>query len=158
MSDNFNNDADSLYYLKAKRPRLVQKNGELNINTFNIPKHRRRLLSDFFNTILDVKWRWHVIIFILSFILSWFFFAAIWYAIAYLHDDIGENDVQDFSTNGTSSTQYTHLPCVSGVHDFTSALLYSIETQHTIGYGHRHITEQCPYAIVFLMIQSCIGW
>jgi hypothetical protein len=25
------------------------------------------------------------------------------------------------------------IRCVSGVHDFTSALLYSIETQHTIG-------------------------
>jgi hypothetical protein len=48
-------------------------------------------------------------------------------------------------------------PCVYGVHDFTSALLYSVETQHTIGYGLRHITEECSFAIVFLMFQSCFG-
>lgn len=50
-----------------------------------------------------------------------------------------------------------HTPCVHGIHDFTSALLYSVETQHTIGYGMRHITEECPCAILFLMIQSCFG-
>jgi hypothetical protein len=48
-------------------------------------------------------------------------------------------------------------PCVHGIHDFTSALLYSVETQHTIGYGLRHITEECPHAILFLMLQSCFG-
>jgi potassium inwardly-rectifying channel subfamily J len=32
-----------------------------------------------------------------------------------------------------------------------------VETQHTIGYGLRHITEECPYAILFLMLQSCFG-
>lgn len=49
------------------------------------------------------------------------------------------------------------MPCVHGIHDFTSALLYSVETQHTIGYGLRHITEECPLAILFLMLQSCFG-
>lgn len=48
-------------------------------------------------------------------------------------------------------------PCVNGIHDFTSALLYSVETQHTIGYGLRYITEECKFAIIFLMLQSCFG-
>jgi hypothetical protein len=64
-----------------KRPRLVKKCGELNIHMENVPKHKRRLLSDIFNTILDIKWRWHVVIFVLSFLLSWFLFATIWYMI-----------------------------------------------------------------------------
>lgn len=64
-----------------KRPRLVKKCGELNIHMGNVPKHKRRLLSDFFNTILDMKWRWHLIIFMLSFLVSWFIFATIWYSI-----------------------------------------------------------------------------
>ena len=50
-----------------------------------------------------------------------------------------------------------HMPCVHGIHDFTSALLYSVETQHTIGYGLRYITEECSFAIIFLMLQSCFG-
>jgi len=31
----------------------------------------------------------------------------------------------------------THVPCVSGISSFTSCFLFSIETQHTIGYGTR---------------------
>lgn len=68
-----------------KRPRLVKKCGELNIHMDNVPKHKRRLLSDIFNTILDMKWRWHVVIFFLSFILSWFIFATIWYMIGKIY-------------------------------------------------------------------------
>ena len=67
-----------------KRPRLVKKCGELNIYMDNVPKHKRRLLSDIFNTILDMKWRWHLVIFLWSFIVSWFIFATIWYMIGKL--------------------------------------------------------------------------
>lgn len=133
----------------SKKSRLVQKCGELNIQMNNVPKHKRRLLSDFFNTILDIRWRWHLIVFILSFLISWLLFAFIWYLVAYVHGDLHSQKVDD--------TSYHHEPCVFGVTDFTSAFLYSIETQHTIGYGHRHITRQCSFAIVLLMIQSCFG-
>ena len=56
------------YYRKveiSKRPRLVKKCGELNIHMESVPKHKRRLLSDIFNTILDIKWRWHIAFFLL---------------------------------------------------------------------------------------------
>jgi hypothetical protein len=71
-----------------KRPRLIKKCGELNIHMENVPKHKRRLLSDFFNTILDIKWRWHIVIFLLSFMVSWFIFATVWYTIAFVHGDL----------------------------------------------------------------------
>ena len=187
-----------------------------------VPKHKRRLLSDLFNTILDIKWRWHVVIFILTFMISWFIFATVWYSIAFVHGDLDNNDEpssltasvgEDQNQNATdqfnahfvhlfvqalnqstsderlsavnidtlmhanfsellkmlpfdntlakakSAAEKTevHTPCVHGIHDFTSALLYSVETQHTIGYGLRHITEECHLAIIFLMIQSCFG-
>lgn len=38
----------------------------------------------------------------------------------------------------------TWEPCVKKVYDFTSAILFSIETQHTIGYGLRVPTNKCP--------------
>lgn len=40
---------------------------------------------------------------------------------------------------------------------FTSVFLFSIETQHTIGYGIRAITEECPEAIFILCLQSIVG-
>lgn len=38
----------------------------------------------------------------------------------------------------------------------TGAFLFSLETQTTIGYGFRCITEECPAAIVLLIIQLVI--
>lgn len=63
------------------RPRLVKKCGELNIDVESVPKRKRRLLSDFFNTVLDIKWRWHVVIFVMTFLISWIVFASVWYLI-----------------------------------------------------------------------------
>ena len=43
------------YDFERSKPRLVKKSGELNINANKVPKRRRRLLSDFFNTILGKR-------------------------------------------------------------------------------------------------------
>ncbi|KAJ8361743.1 hypothetical protein AAFF_G00427980 [Aldrovandia affinis] len=40
---------------------------------------------------------------------------------------------------------------------FTSAFLFSIEVQVTIGFGGRMITEQCPTAIMVLILQNIAG-
>lgn len=48
-------------------------------------------------------------------------------------------------------------PCVANVYSFASCFLFSIETQHTIGYGARYTTEECPEAIFVMCIQSIIG-
>lgn len=44
-----------------------------------------------------------------------------------------------------------------GVTSFASAFLFSIETQHTIGYGTRSTTEECPEAIFVMCLQSVTG-
>lgn len=51
----------------------------------------------------------------------------------------------------------THTMCVTEVRSFISAFLYSIETQHTIGYGNRFITEECPEAIFTICLQCITG-
>ena len=43
------------------------------------------------------------------------------------------------------------------IHSFTSCFLFSIETQHTIGYGVRTTTEECPEAIFIMCFQSIFG-
>lgn len=49
-----------------------------------------------------------------------------------------------------------HLPHVES-YSFTSCFLFSIETQHTIGYGVRTTTEECPEAIFMMCFQSIYG-
>ena len=133
------------HYSKRMRRRLVYKNGEVNITQTNIRKRRRRYLADIFTTLVDIKWRYNLLLFALAFILSWLIFAVIWWLISFSHGDL-EN-----------SNNPKWKPCVKEMHTFTSALLFSIETQHTIGYGARHTTEECPEAITVMMIQSCFG-
>ena len=50
-----------------------------------------------------------------------------------------------------------YKPCVYEIHDFTSTFLFSVETQHTIGYGSRQTTEECPEAIIMQCLQSIVG-
>ena len=43
--------------------------------------------------------------------------------------------------------------CVDQVFDFTTAFLFALEGQTTIGYGFRSTTEECPIAIILQFIQ-----
>ncbi|BFZ02851.1 hypothetical protein BsWGS_05890 [Bradybaena similaris] len=132
-------------YSKRMRRRLVYKNGEVNITQTNIRKRRRRYLADIFTTLVDIKWRYNLMLFAMAFTLSWLIFALIWWLVCFSHGDLDHLENSNWK------------PCVIEIKSFTSALLFSIETQHTIGYGHRHTTEECPEAIVLMMFQSCFG-
>ena len=144
---NLLNDCDCRLYARSRdQRRLVLKEGECNISLGNVPRRKRRFLHDIFTTLLEIRWRWHIVLFSLVFLITWFIFGVIWYIIAIIHKD-DEHDEDD--PNWT--------PCVVGVFDFVTALLFSIETQHTIGYGTRSMNDNCPEAIIILMIQSCTG-
>ncbi|KAJ7340148.1 hypothetical protein OS493_002875 [Desmophyllum pertusum] len=47
--------------------------------------------------------------------------------------------------------------CATNVYDWVSAFLFSIETEQTIGYGSRAITNKCPEAAIILQLQSLVG-
>lgn len=143
--DDESSAAAKLRKSKKDKKRLVFKNGECNISHCNIQERRRRYLADIFTTMIDIRWRWSFFIFFASFVISWLIFAVIWYIICWLHNDIKNYGRDDWK------------PCVMEVFSFTSAFLFSIETQHTIGYGSRYTTEECPEAIVIMMIQSALG-
>lgn len=62
----------------------------------NLAKRRLRFLQDIFTTLVDSQWRWTLLAFALSFILSWLFFAVIWWLIAFTHGDLEPNHLPDF--------------------------------------------------------------
>ena len=47
--------------------------------------------------------------------------------------------------------------CFSGVYNFQSALMFSVETLSTIGFGARAIKTGCTLATFLLMVESIIG-
>lgn len=132
------------------RKRVIFKHGDCNVVQGNVAKRRRRYMQDIFTTLVDAQWRWTLLVFALSFLLSWLIFSGIWWIIAYAHDDFTYINISD-------KTNSTHIPCVTEIFSFTSCFLFSVETQHTIGYGNRFITEECPEAIFMMCLQSIMG-
>lgn len=134
------------------RKRLVSKKGVVNIHTGHLERGQKtKLLFDFFNTMLDMRWRYVLTLFTLSFFLSWLGFAAVWYAILYFHGDFDP----DHLPGRQAASGW--VPCVQAIQDFRSCLLFSIETQHTIGYGSRQTTEECVAGIITMSFQSVVG-
>ncbi|XP_051546165.1 ATP-sensitive inward rectifier potassium channel 11-like [Myxocyprinus asiaticus] len=131
------------YKTKQRKARFVAKNGTCNVAHTNI-REQGRFLQDVFTTLVDLKWIHTLLIFTMSFLCSWLLFGMIWWLIAFGHGDL---DVKgdDF------------VPCVTDIHSFSSAFLFSIEVQVTIGFGGRMITEECVSAVVILIIQNIVG-
>ncbi|XP_067372327.1 G protein-activated inward rectifier potassium channel 1 isoform X2 [Channa argus] len=130
---------------KRKRQRFVDKNGRCNVQHGNLGGETSRYLSDLFTTLVDLKWRWNLFIFILTYTVAWLFMASMWWFIAYLRGDL----------NRAHNDKYT--PCVANVYNFPSAFLFFIETEATIGYGYRYITDKCPEGIILFLFQSILG-
>uniref|UniRef100_A0A8C3CZZ2 G protein-activated inward rectifier potassium channel 1 n=1 Tax=Cairina moschata TaxID=8855 RepID=A0A8C3CZZ2_CAIMO len=130
---------------RGKRQRFVDKNGRCNVQHGNLGGETSRYLSDLFTTLVDLKWRWNLFIFILTYTVAWLFMASMWWVIAYMRGDL----------NKAHDDSYT--PCVANVYNFPSAFLFFIETEATIGYGYRYITDKCPEGIILFLFQSILG-
>ncbi|XP_038634584.1 G protein-activated inward rectifier potassium channel 1-like [Scyliorhinus canicula] len=131
--------------VRKKRQRFVDKNGRCNVQHGNLGGETSRYISDLFTTLVDLKWRWNLLIFILTYTIAWLVMASMWWIIAYIRGDISQ----------THGENYT--PCVANVYNFPSAFLFFIETEATIGYGFRYITEKCPEGIILFLFQSLLG-
>ncbi|KAM4624421.1 G protein-activated inward rectifier potassium channel 1-like [Polymixia lowei] len=132
--------------VKRKRQRFVEKNGRCNVQHGNLGGETSRYISDLFTTLVDLKWRWNLLIFILTYTVAWLVMASMWWIIAYIRGDLRQ---------GGHDSSYT--PCVANVYNFPSAFLFFIETEATIGYGYRYITEKCPEGIILFLFQSLLG-
>lgn len=128
---------------KARKARFVAKNGACNVAHTNI-REQGRFLQDVFTTLVDLKWIHTLIIFTMSFLCSWLLFGMVWWLVAFAHGDLDQKG-DDF------------VPCVTDIHSFSSAFLFSIEVQVTIGFGGRMITEECLSAIIILIMQNIVG-
>lgn len=96
-------------------------------------------LADGFTTVIDSQWYYIVLLLSTLYISSWLMFGFMWWGV-------------DSAYEGVSNST-----CINNVHDFSSAFLYSLESQLTIGYGFRFISDECKFGIFLLIIQSIVG-
>uniref|UniRef100_A0A668ALA3 Potassium inwardly rectifying channel subfamily J member 4 n=1 Tax=Myripristis murdjan TaxID=586833 RepID=A0A668ALA3_9TELE len=127
--------------------RFVKKNGQCNVVFNNMEDKPRRYLADIFTTCVDIRWRYMLLIFTTTFLLSWLVFGLVFWGVALAHGD--------FDLRGPLGNDWR--PCILHVQGFIGAFLFSIETQTTIGYGFRCVTEECPVAVVTVVVQSIVG-
>ncbi|XP_017308392.1 G protein-activated inward rectifier potassium channel 4 [Ictalurus punctatus] len=135
---------DSSEIPRKRRQRYVEKDGKCNVHHGNV-RETYRYLTDIFTTLVDLKWRFNLLVFTLVYTTTWIFFGLIWWLIAYIRGDLEHTDDSEWT------------PCVANLNGFVSAFLFSIETETTIGYGYRVITEKCPEGIVLLLVQAILG-
>nr|AAH78863.1 Potassium inwardly-rectifying channel, subfamily J, member 8 [Rattus norvegicus] len=137
---------------RLPKARFIAKSGACNLAHKNI-REQGRFLQDIFTTLVDLKWRHTLVIFTMSFLCSWLLFAIMWWLVAFAHGDI-----YAYMEKGiTEKSGLESAVCVTNVRSFTSAFLFSIEVQVTIGFGGRMMTEECPLAITVLILQNIVG-
>ncbi|XP_076137394.1 G protein-activated inward rectifier potassium channel 4 [Alosa pseudoharengus] len=137
-------DPDPPRVVKKRRQRYVEKDGKCNVHHGNV-RETYRYLTDIFTTLVDLKWRLNLLVFTMVYTTTWVFFGLIWWLIAYIRGDLDHTDDNDWT------------PCVNNLNGFVSAFLFSIETETTIGYGYRVITDKCPEGIILLLVQAILG-
>ena len=92
-------------------------------------KKKRIFFKDIFTTAVDIEWRYTLLAFALAFFVSWLIFAVLYYIVAAYRGDLLPENLP----SGEAQKNGTWRPCVWEMNDFTSAYLFSLETQHTIG-------------------------
>ncbi|KAM6970261.1 ATP-sensitive inward rectifier potassium channel 15 [Aplochiton taeniatus] len=122
--------------------RLVSKDGHNNVRVDNVEGMVKLYLHDIWTTVVDMKWRYKLTLFAATFVLTWFTFGVVFYFISLGNGDFHPRDPPS-----------NHTPCLVNVDTLTGAFLFSLESQATIGYGFRYISEECPLAIFTLVAQ-----
>ncbi|XP_017777638.1 PREDICTED: G protein-activated inward rectifier potassium channel 3-like [Nicrophorus vespilloides] len=120
--------------------RLIKKNGNINVIRSNFSIFRDRYIRDLGHTLVNSSWIWTIFCLTACFMLSWTLFATGWMIIGIANDD----------TNSTS-------PCMEGISGFAGYMMFSIETQQTIGYGSRYITNNCPEGTFMISLQMILS-
>ncbi|CAG9860059.1 unnamed protein product [Phyllotreta striolata] len=150
-----------------QKQRAILKDGQYNILKPKFPRRYLRYVKDSFTSLVDSEWKWTVQAMVLGFTGMWLLFALLWWLIAFVHKDLHDEHMPaKQAENGIMRHLYRSYfnefylgwtPCVLNIYGFHSCFLYSLETQSTIGYGSRAVTEECPEAIFLLCAQIIIG-
>ena len=117
---------------------VSRENGRPNISHTGLQLKWFTYLADNFTTIINCPWHVIGLLFGGTYVLSWLIFGGVWTAVARYEGNY----------NNT---------CLEGINGFAAALLFSIETQVTIGYGNTYIRNECTSGLIVLIFQCVIG-
>ena len=129
--------------IKPLFQRLVHKDGSPGTLVHSLKAQRGKAYAfDVYTTLIDCKWWLFILLVVATYMISYSFFAALWYGASLIPDSDEPNKT-----------------CVQGVTDVLSAFFLSIEVQSTIGFGFRQPRSDphCVLGFFILFAQSVVG-
>lgn len=94
----------------------MKKNGQCNVVFTNMENRRQLYLADIFTTCVDIRWRYLLLLFCISFIMSWLVFGFIFYSVSFAHGDFeepqGEGLLYGPSSEHIVGGQTQKMPCI----------------------------------------------
>lgn len=135
-----------MHHLKNNN-RVVYKSGQTNVRLMNIPQKSVKFLKDMATTLVEMKWTYALLLFVLGHVISWVVFALLYQLVGAAHGDF------DFDPLTGVRLGEGKMACSRGAVDFWGFLLLSVETQVTTGYGEKYPTEECPEGVFLFMAQ-----
>ncbi|KAL8564968.1 hypothetical protein ACOMHN_019870 [Nucella lapillus] len=126
------------------RRSLVKKEGQSNIAFKGVKT--TRYFKDMFITLLDAQWRYVILVFFGGFLVCYMSFGMVYYLAAWLHGDFENLNNPNFA------------PCIENLEGVWDAILFSIETQSTIGYGIIYAHPECGSTLPFIYMQVVAGF
>ncbi|EDV30888.1 uncharacterized protein Dana_GF14817, isoform A [Drosophila ananassae] len=127
--------------------RVMEKNGKENVVFRRIPEKSWRYMRDLVTTLMELDWKYMLTLFLSSYFLSWLLFAVLCYVVAYSHGDF----IFDALTGARMGEGED--PCIYGVKNWVAMIIYSVETQTTLGFGEKYASEECPETIFLFVMQ-----
>lgn len=135
---------------EERHRRIILKNGHCNVSQPQTRREKVYILE--FLKLVDYSWTFSFILFSSTLLLSWFAFAVLYWIICYTHGDLEPDHLPPLQK------QNNYRPCLYDVHNFASCFMFSIETQHTLVYGVKATTDECPEAIFVNSVQCLVGF
>ena len=131
--------------IPSRKKRMVEKDGSVNVEN---SLRGTNLFTDSVSTV--AKWNiWeHLVVLLILCLVPWIVFALIWHLTFWIHGDLDADNLPD------RQEESGWIPCVYAIHGFTSSLLFSLETQRSIGYGLRGTSRKCTDSVILEMVQS----
>lgn len=104
-------------------------------------EHKSKFLADIYITFIDLAWPLVMFILFTIYLIIFMVFAIFWWLMAFNNGDLDNLDNSD------------HKFCLVGVESFPTAILFSLETQTTIGYGTAYPNSECAATVPLMYLQ-----
>lgn len=119
-----------------RTPKLLKRSsGRSQIRYAGLQTKNLGFIRDIYTTVINAKWWVILVVFTLSYLMSWFIFGGLWYA----------------------ANRNSNFTCLVEVETYSAAFLFSVEVQATIGFGNKYIKSNCIQGILLLVLQSLLS-